>query len=246
MVNRTWMWGPQPFTGQMLEPYAESSGGQRTVVYYDKSRMEITSDPGVPSDSIWYVTNGLLATELITGRMQTGNNQFSERGSAQVNVAGDPDDGAGPTYATFRAVLNAAPVPNGSAIIQRIDRNGNVTTDASLAGQGVYAAHRVQVPGIDHQVASPFWEFMNSSGMVYENGGYVNAQLFQNPFYATGYPITEAYWARVKVANTYQDVLMQCFERRCLTYTPGNAVGWKVEAGNVGQHYYKWRHGTTP
>ena len=37
---------------------------------------------------------------------------------------------------------------------------------------------------------------------------------------------------------------MQCFERRCLTYTPGNPEGFVVEAGNVGQHYYEWR--TTP
>ncbi len=36
-------------------------------------------------------------------------------------------------------------------------------------------------------------------------------------------------------------VLMQCFERRCLTYTPGNPEGFVVEAGNVGQHYHSWR-----
>jgi hypothetical protein len=36
---------------------------------------------------------------------------------------------------------------------------------------------------------------------------------------------------------------MQCFERRCLTYTPGNDPAWQVEAGNVGQHYYAWRYG---
>ena len=36
---------------------------------------------------------------------------------------------------------------------------------------------------------------------------------------------------------------MQCFERRCLTYTPANPAGWQVEAGNVGQHYYQWRYG---
>jgi hypothetical protein len=39
-------------------------------------------------------------------------------------------------------------------------------------------------------------------------------------------------------------VLLQCFERRCLTYTPDNPEGWKVEAGNVGQHYYQWRYGS--
>jgi hypothetical protein len=46
----------------------------------------------------------------------------------------------------------------------------------------------------------------------------------------------------VKVDGRYKDVLVQCFERRCLTYTPTNPDGWKVEAGNVGQHYYAWRY----
>jgi len=59
----------------------------------------------------------------------------------------------------------------------------------------------------------------------------------------TGYPIAEAYWTNVNVAGTPHLVLLQCFERRCLTYTPDNAPGWQVEAGNVGQHYYRWRHG---
>ncbi len=104
------------------------------------------------------------------------------------------------------------------------------------------AAHHVQVPGLDHQVASPFWEFMNTTGVVGVRGGNVIAPLFQNPFYATGLPITEAYWVAVKVENRYRDVLVQCFERRCLTYTPTNPDGWKVEAGNVGQHYYAWRY----
>src|SRR5690606_20503223 len=61
-----------------------------------------------------------------------------------------------------------------------------------------------------------------------------------------GRPITKAYWAAVKVAGTERDVLMQSFERRCLTYTPGNPEGFLVEAGNVGQHYYQWRYGQGP
>ena len=27
-----------------------------------------------------------------------------------------------------------------------------------------------------------------------------------------------------------------------LTYTPDNAIGWQVEAGNVGHHYFEWRY----
>ncbi|HUZ01324.1 MAG TPA: family 16 glycoside hydrolase [Thermomicrobiaceae bacterium] len=242
-VNRTWMWGPSADTPVVNEPYAESPGGQRQVQYFDKSRMEIT-DPSGDQSSPWYVTNGLLVVELMTGQMQVGNNTFETRSAAVVNVAGDADDPTGPTYAGLATLRGAAAVADGATITQRVDRSGNVTNDPSLAGQGVTAADHVKVPGIDHQVASVFWTFMNSSGTIWTSGGTSNGPLFQNPFYATGYPLTEAYWASVKVAGTYKDVLMQCFERRCLTYTPGNPAGWQVEAGNVGQHYYAWRYQT--
>jgi hypothetical protein len=105
----------------------------------------------------------------------------------------------------------------------------------------VKAVHKVAAT--KHTVAQPFWELMTSTGLVYQDGHYVSAALFENPFYATGYPITEAYWTQVLLAGQPTDVLVQCFERRCLTYTPGNPDGWKVEAGNVGQHYYIWRYG---
>ena len=71
-------------------------------------------------------------------------------------------------------------------------------------------------------------------------------RLFPNPYYATGYPISEAYWVNVLVGGTAQDVLLQCFERRCLTYTPGNEPAWQVEAGNVGLHYFVWRYDRAP
>src|SRR5688572_30647735 len=84
-VARTWMWGPEGFTPAMSEPYAESPGGQRAVQYFDKSRMEIT-DPSAESSTTWYVTNGLLVVEMVTGQMQTGNSQFEERAPANVNI----------------------------------------------------------------------------------------------------------------------------------------------------------------
>ena len=125
-------------------------------------------------------------------------------------------------------------------ITERVNRAGVVSEDGALAGRGVTAAHYVDAT--HHSVAAPFWAFMQSSGMVWEQGGTTTAPLFQDPFYATGYPIAEAYWATVEVGGTARDVLMQCFERRCLTYTPDNPVEWQVEAGNVGTHYYAWRY----
>jgi len=245
VVTRTWMWGGEPFTGPLGETYVESPGSQRTVQYYDKSRMEITHPSDDPSE-LWYVTNGLLVRELITGEMQVGDDAFVDRTPADVNAAGDPDGTSGPTYATFGPVLDDPAVPDGATIVQQIDRAGNITVDMDLARYGVTAAYRVQEPGLNHQVASVFWDFMNSEGLIYRDGEYLTDRLFENPFYATGFPITEAFWTWVRVGGVEQNVLIQCFERRCLTYTPSNPDGWQVEAGNVGRHYYEWRYGVKP
>jgi len=203
--------------------------------------MEITDPTGDPG-SIWYVTNGLLVMELVTGELQLGDDLFEPRQPAEVNVAGDADDMNGPTYATIGTLMANPALADGALITQRVDRSGTVTNDPALTGYGVTAAQRVQVPGLDHQVASVFWDFMNASGKVWVDGETVNQPLFESPYYATGYPIAEAYWTTVKVGGKPLDVLLQCFERRCLTYTPDNTEGWQVEAGNVGQHYYGWRY----
>jgi uncharacterized protein YkwD len=239
-LSRTWMWGPQANTPVLEEEYADSPGGKRLVQYFDKSRMEITY-PNSDTSSAWYVTNGLLVVELVSGRMQFGNELFKTFAPAQENVAGDPNDPHGPTYATFGLLRTRPALADNALITQRVDRAGNVTDDPSLASHNVRAALRVTVPDLDHQVASPFLAFMRSSGTVYVNGAFSSDRLFETDFYATGLPITEAYWATVKVGGTYRDVLMQCFERRCLTYTPDNDPAWQVEAGNVGQHYAAWR-----
>lgn len=65
--------------------------------------MEVTN-PDAVDDGLWYVTNGLLVVELMTGRVQTGNATFIEREPAGVNVAGDADDADGVTYAALVAV----------------------------------------------------------------------------------------------------------------------------------------------
>jgi predicted secreted Zn-dependent protease len=239
-VNRTWMWGPSADGAPFSESYAQSPNGQREVQYFDKTRMEITH-PNGDTSSVWYVTNGLLAKELITGQMQTGDDTFQSRRPAQINVAGDAGDPNGPTYSTFNTLMNAGATPNGWTIIQTVNRAGNIGTNQQLARYGVTAVD-VGSP-TQHTVASVFWQFMNSNGTVSQSGKYVTAKLFENPFYATGYPLTEPYWTNVLVGGVQKQVLVQVFERRVLTYTPSNPDGWTVEAGNVGLHYYQWRYG---
>ena len=242
-VSRTWMWGPGPFTDSRWETYAESPGGEREMAFFDKTRMEI-NHPGADSTSIWYVTNGLLVVEMISGNRQFGDDTFVFYGPANVHVAGDPDDPDSPTYASFTNLLDAPASPVGTLLTQRVDRSGAVAPDDRFATYQVSVAHVDDVT--DHGIAGPFWTFMNSHGLVYEDGSLTSDRLFPNPYYATGRPVAEAYWATVQVSGVPRDVLMQCFERRCLTYTPGNPDGFVVEAGNVGQHYFSWRYVLAP
>jgi hypothetical protein len=71
----------------------------------------------------------------------------------------------------------------------------------------------------------------------------VTARLNDPYFYATGYPIAEAFWASVKIAGVPNTaVLVQPYERRVLTYVPTAPEGFKVQMGNIGLHYYAWRY----
>src|SRR4051812_1790560 len=62
VATRTWMWGPQETAIQKTERYDQAPNHQRTVLYFEKSRMEITH-PDAFDDGVWYVTNGLLVRE---------------------------------------------------------------------------------------------------------------------------------------------------------------------------------------
>jgi lamin tail-like protein len=233
-VARTWIWGPEPRTGALTEPYRDAPGGTRLVQYFDKSRMELTNPQGNPADP-FYVTNGLLATEMLTGNVQLGDAFFETHAPAAVNVAGDLDDPTGPTYATFTPLRSAPALASGTPITATVTRDGQVTDDPTRAGK---ATAQQFVSETKHTVADVFWAFMTSSGIV--DGG-ATEPLFRSPFYATGFPITEAYWSTVRVAGQERAVLMQIFERRALTFTPGNPPGFAVEAGNVGLQYRAWR-----
>jgi hypothetical protein len=71
VTDRSWTRGPNTFFNG-TEPYAQGLGGQRLVQYFDKCRMEI-NDPQADRDDLFFVTNGLLARELISGRIMLGD-----------------------------------------------------------------------------------------------------------------------------------------------------------------------------
>ena len=247
-VVRTWFWGPQ--AGRSLEePSSASPGGKRLVQYFDKARMEI-NDPAANPNSPWFVTNGLLTVELISGQLLDAGADSSPQGPADIPLASDLDDANAPTYRSFRAV---ADVPGnndhqvgaavGKAATATIDREGRVGSDPGNAAYGEAVRYAHYEPATRHNIPAAFWDFLNSVDIIYE-GGQTKLRLLSDPwFYATGYPISEAYWARVKIAGQANDVMVQAFQRRVLTYVPANPAGWRVQMGNIGQHYYQWRYG---
>ena len=237
-ADRAWTWGPGPDSVPLAEEYREGANGRHLVQYFDKSRMEINDSTGDRAQP-WYVTQGLLVSEMIEGRLQTGAASFEHRSPAGVPF-GDADDPDGATYASLAGLLSAPAGAVGAPVTAAIDRAGTV---GAAPDGGVTCAAVVAQAANPHCVASVFWDYLNSRGPVYAGGGDGDAPLFDPLFYVTGLPLTEAYWAQARVAGAPRTILVQAFERRILTYTPANPAGWRVEQGNVGRHYYRWRYG---
>ena len=246
VAARTWMWGPTPFYAG-YEPYLEGPGGQHLVEYFDKSRMEI-NNPAADRNSPWFVTNGLLVVEMMSGRLQTGNASFLQIAPAGIPVAGDTGTSLNtPTYANLASLAslqgnNRFPDRTGQPVREGLTRNSGVGNVDNLAGFAKYGAYE---PTLGHNIADVFWRFMNQRGIVYTGGRYGEDVLVDWVF-AMGFPITEPYWMPIRVGAEERWVLVQAFQRRILTYSPYNPDGWKVEMGNVGRAYFDWRYAQTP
>jgi hypothetical protein len=237
--DRSWTWGPVPLSDALREPLIEGIDGARTVQYFDKSRMEI-NDPTADPNTSWYVTNGLLPIELMTGRMQIGFNQFELRAPASVSVIGDP--GQFPSYADLLHLYQSPGAVNPGDLGK--PATGFLNPDGSISGFNDYATDpaTLLVRGENnHGVAKGFIDFMDRQGLVYENGRYVRSAVY-DPLFVFGLPVTGAYWVKVNVGGTVRPILFQVFERRVLTYNPANPIAFRVEMGNVGMHYYQWRY----
>ncbi len=248
-TNRSWTWGPAPWF-DYNEVYKQSPNGLRLVQYFDKSRMEI-NDPANTTGPLDGVTNGLLVVELVSGRIKlgdgTGSDQNLQWTTAEIPVAGDLTAGneapnpATPSYMSFRTIATVDndyrdPDKRGQRAGTTLARNpqdgggaieiGNRQDLAALPGTEIVAYDAAT----GHNIPQVFHTFMNT--------GPVPAIA------AFGYPISDPYWITAQVAGQNRDVLVQLFERRALTYTPSNPEAFRVEMGNVGQHYFSWRYST--
>jgi len=210
-------WGPLTnASAPLYEEYAQSPPtGQRLVQYFDKGRMELNY-PGGP------VTNGLLTQELITGRVQMGDAQFVQREPARIAAAGDPDN-AFPTYADLRAF--AGTPMTAPKIADTLVGPGGIYSAFPAAAADFNAQFVSYDAPTGHYIPYAFADFRNRFGLQ-----------------TIGYAITEPFWATIRVDTLSKPVLIQAFQRRVLTYTPSNTRAFQVEFGNIGQHYYRYRH----
>ncbi len=244
--GRGYTWGPV-VSGSESQTGELYNGATRKVQYFDKARMEVNNPATNPAD-LYYVTTGLLVKEMVSGQRQDGDSLYTPLVPSSVQVAGDSNEtgqtnGIAPVYASFKntgtfAAQTSPAAPNG-LINSRIDKAGAVSSfePPEIQLLGTYD------PVTDHNIAQVFDKFSNASGPVWNGSAIVNGPVFfNNPVYVLGRPLTEPYWSRAVVAGQERAVLVQLFERRVLTYTPSNPDPYKVEMGNVGQHYYRWRY----
>ena len=242
-TDRSWMWGPEGrYSG--YEAFVDGVGGRRLVEYFDKSRMEINDPNGDPT-SQWFVTNGLLVVEMMSGQITIGSNGAAQPYlPANIPIAGDVSASINaPTYASMASVAslkgnNRAADHVGQPVETSLNRSSQISQVPNLAG---YAKYAVYEPTLGHNIPDVFWTFLNQSGVVYENGQYTTG-LVIDWSYAMGYPLTEAYWINISVGGTNTWVLAQAYQRRILTYSPNNPPASQVEMGNVGLSYYDWRY----
>jgi len=246
-IGRGYTWGPAVQGSDQIttESY---NGGVRKVQYFDKARMELNNPAANPGD-LFYISTGLLVKELVTGFRQDGDNNFTQLLPSNIQIAGDPNDNGAnpisPTYASFAKVVTFIGNENGQAaaigatINSTLDKSGYVSTANPVEMRSISGFDSVT----RHNIADVFLNYGNISGLIWDGSTFSQGPVFYgNPTYVLGHPVTEPYWIRAVVAGIERDVLVQLFERRVLTYTPSNPNGFKVEMGNVGQHYYKWRY----
>lgn len=243
-VRRAFIWGAGPSSAGLSEPYREAPGGTRLVQYFDKARMELT-DPATGA-----VTTGLLTRELVTGRIQVGDNPAAVEVRASGSGTAIVGDAAN-TYPTYAQLRDRIDRPQPDRTGQFVTELLAPATDGTLAPQPGGMAHAADdpnaqlarfVPETGQTIPQGFWAFLNAGGPALVHGALADRTPLFEWISVVGYPVAPAFWVNARVGGASTAVMVQLFERRVLTYTPANPPGFQVEMGNIGAHYFQFRY----
>ncbi len=211
-------WGPLRLASDGIQELY--NGGTRLVQYFDKGRMELMNGR---------VTFGLLATQMVTGDVQVGDNSFRHLAPSPVRIAGDAD-GPGPSYRTISdnraALLAPRDAQPGQEIVFLFDRANTLIVSPNPLSPGGPLANGAYDAATRHNVLGAFADYRSGAGSD-----------------AIGLAISEPFAAYFAVGGVERAVAVQVFERRVLTYTEGNPPEFRVEMGNIGRHFSAWLYG---
>ncbi len=246
-TNRPYVWGKEPFATK-TERYENSPQQSRLVQYFDKGRMEITYPDG-DTNNTWYVSSGLLVRDLAAGLVQIGDNLVQSFEPAEIPVVGDETQplATTPFYSDFRSDAFSSRANRsrvGQTLTTTLRRGGRTGLRSSSAQPKVTVGYYEQAS--HHNIAEPFWTFMNASGPVNNPAGQtVTGPVFEWQ-YILGYPLSEPYWTTASFGGKTQEVLIQLFQRRALVFNPTAPAGSQIDFTNVGRHWYNWQYGPAP
>ncbi len=249
---RPFLFGAEPLA-VVTEHYQDSATGLRQMTYFEKGRLDIL-DPSEDPANPWFVSPAALVREMLSGSVEYGENERSERGLAPIPIVGDLNQPNAVTYATLGMLTDleiplTAPLrPEGLAEMEmqapNLSRVGDALT-ALLSASGAFepdgalpvdGAAPVVVGEYDavtqRNIATPFVAWRDAQGFV-EN-------------YLLGHPLTEPYWVDTLVDGVPKRLLVQAFERRVLVYDPAQPEGTQVDSTDVGIHYRLWRNLAQP
>ena len=102
----------------------------------------------------------------------------------------------------FSALASPVADRTGLPVSEALLSDGSVRSMVEPARPETRFAHFVATTG--HNIPRIFWEYLTASGVVYDNGMY-RAGRVMDWVMVVGYPISEAYWVRVRVGGVERD-----------------------------------------
>jgi len=243
-VQRAYTFGNNPGPAFLEQYHSDNSDNQnlKMVQYWEKGRMQLENDNTAS------IVIAPLAYELISGQVRMGDKETLQLAGCKTPIYGEvSSDNPAPTYKSLSSITSLKPGTNraekqvGLIANATLNQVGQVGSGADVS-LGLYNVKNVNyVEQTSHNIPNVFWDFLNRSGSISQNGVNTTERLY-NWSQQFGMPLSEPYWIKALINQRNQDILIQVFENQILIYNPSVKPELRVDTANIGQHYYEWRY----